>query len=72
MACFVYFIFGTAKDVNLGPTAVMSLLTAQFGHSAVKGDATYAIALAFVCGLVQIGMGLLHLGMLLMFSVSSD
>ena len=63
MACFVYCLLGTSKDVNLGPAAVMSLLTAEFGHSpAVHDDATYAIALSLVCGIFQIIMGCLHVG----------
>ena len=73
MACFVYFLLGTSKDVNLGPTAVMSLLTAEFGHSVVKDDATYAIALAFINGIIQIAMGIMSLGMEILFSsVSTD
>jgi len=62
MASFAYFFLGTSKDVNVGPTAVMSLLVAEFGHSVIRGDATYAIALAFINGLIQIAMGLLNLG----------
>ena len=62
MACFVYFLLGTSKDVNLGPAAVMSLLVAEFGHSVIHDDATYAIALSLVCGVFQIVMGILHAG----------
>ena len=58
-------LFGTSKDVNLGPAAVMSLLTAEFGHSMLEDDATYAIALAFICGIIQIIMGLVRIGKLL-------
>jgi sodium-independent sulfate anion transporter 11 len=64
MCCFVYALLGTSKDVNIGPAAVMSLLTAEFGHSMIKGDPTYAIALSLVCGVIQIVMGLLHIGFL--------
>jgi len=62
MACFVYCLLGTSKDVNLGPAAVMSLLTAEFGHSVIHDDATYAIALSLVCGVFQIVMGILQVG----------
>jgi len=62
MACFVYCLLGTSKDVNLGPAAVMSLLTAEFGHSVIHDDATYAIALSLVCGVFQIIMGILQVG----------
>lgn len=28
MGCFIYTVFGTSKDITLGPTAILSLLTA--------------------------------------------
>ena len=40
----------------------MSLLTAEFGHSMLEDDATYAIALAFICGIIQFIMGLVRIG----------
>lgn len=30
VGCFVYCFFGTSKDIQLGPTAIMSFLTAIF------------------------------------------
>lgn len=62
MAGFVYCLFGTSKDASLGPAAIMSLLTAEFGHSMIEGDPTYAIGLSLVSGLAQITMGFLHIG----------
>ena len=62
MGCFVYVFFGTAKDITLGPTAIMSLMTADFGASPVKHDATYAILLCLFSGIVQIVMGIFQLG----------
>jgi len=58
MGCFVYVLFGTSKDVNIGPTAVMSLMTATFA----RGSVTLAIVLSFCCGVLQIILGLLHIG----------
>lgn len=58
MGCFVYCFLGTSKDITLGPTAIMSLMTAEFAH----GDAVVAIILSFMCGLVQVFMGLFYLG----------
>src|SRR6218665_1102239 len=63
MTCvFIYIIFGTAKDVNLGPAAVLSLLVSKFAKSPIEGDATYAIALAMMTGIVQFVLGAFHLG----------
>ncbi|XP_071498153.1 sodium-independent sulfate anion transporter-like [Diadema antillarum] len=66
MGGFVYAIFGMAKDVSVGPTAIMSLLVSQYGTPLPEdeelNDPTYAILLAFFCGIFQIIMGVLHLG----------
>eukprot|EP00106_Octopus_bimaculoides_P019619 XP_014787061.1 PREDICTED: sodium-independent sulfate anion transporter-like [Octopus bimaculoides] len=67
MGCFVYCILGTAKDITLGPTAIMSLMTAAFGNSPINNDPTYAILLAFFCGIVQLLMGFFNLGILVNF-----
>ena len=61
MGVFVYLLLGTSPDVTFGPTAVMSLLTAEF-CSEVEDDARLAIMLTFICGVVQIIMGLLNIG----------
>lgn len=62
MGCFIYTFLGTSKDITLGPTAIMSLMTATFAMSPIKGDATYAIVLCLMTGVVQLVMGLLNLG----------
>ncbi|NWY71973.1 S2611 protein, partial [Erithacus rubecula] len=63
MGCFVYCVLGTAKDVTLGPTAIMSLLVSSYAcHEPVR-----AVLLAFLSGCIQLAMGLLHLGFLLDF-----
>lgn len=67
MGVFVYTILGTSKDITLGPTAIMSLMTAAFAASPVQNDPTYAIVLCLMCGAVQLLMGLLHLGILVNF-----
>lgn len=67
MGCFVYSIFGTAKDITLGPTAIMSLMTASFGSSPIQNDPTYALILTFIGGFVQLLMGLFNLGFLIRF-----
>lgn len=30
MGCFVYLIFGSAKDVTVGPTAIMALMVQKY------------------------------------------
>ncbi|XP_071814451.1 sodium-independent sulfate anion transporter-like isoform X2 [Apostichopus japonicus] len=67
MGGFVYMFLGMSKDITVGPTAIMSLLVAGYGEP--LGDAaddlndpTYAILLAFFCGIVQLFMGIFHLG----------
>lgn len=67
MGSFVYLVLGMSKDITVGPTAIMSLLVAQYGKP-LEGyddvhDPTYAILLAFFCGVFQILMGVFHLGM---------
>jgi len=68
MACFVYVIFGTSRDINLGPTAVMSLLVAEFAHSIPE----LAALLALISGLIQFAMGLFHVGEKLLYMCSTD
>lgn len=64
MGGFIYCFFGTSKDITLGPTAIMSLLVAEFAseRSPIHGDATYAILLTLISGLITLAMGLLNLG----------
>ena len=64
MGVFVYTFLGTSKDITLGPTAIMSLLIAEFASekSPIKDDPTYAIFLTFFTGLIQLVMGLLNMG----------
>ncbi|XP_072414897.1 sodium-independent sulfate anion transporter [Chiloscyllium punctatum] len=63
MGCFVYCLLGTSKDITLGPTAIMSLLVASYANH----DPVYAVLLAFLCGCIQLAMGILQLGFLVDF-----
>lgn len=58
MGCFIYCIFGTSKDITLGPTAIMSLLCSAY----IGGDPVFAVVLTLLCGIIQAGMALLRLG----------
>ncbi|CAD7084101.1 unnamed protein product [Hermetia illucens] len=63
MACFVYIIFGTSKDVTIGPTAILSLMLQQY----ISSNPDYAILLCFLSGCIILGCGLLNLGFLVRF-----
>ncbi len=65
MGCFVYMFFGTSKDVTLGPTAILSLLTFSLTSSCSSDEEARvpcAVALTFLSGLVQCALGILNLG----------
>ncbi|CAG5136681.1 unnamed protein product, partial [Candidula unifasciata] len=73
MGSFVYCFLGTSKDMTLGPTAIMGLLTGTFGTDLFpevpteQKDATMAITLTFMTGVIQLSMGILKLGILVSF-----
>ncbi|MGB0497861.1 MAG: SulP family inorganic anion transporter [Rubricella sp.] len=62
----IYAVFGTSRALAVGPVAVASLMTAAaVGELTAQGTAEYygaAIALAFLSGLMLLGMGFLRLG----------
>ncbi|KAK9739693.1 STAS domain [Popillia japonica] len=64
MGGFVYSVFGTCKDITIGPTALMALMTYQ---QIVNRSTDYAILLCFLSGIVQLLMSVLHLGVLVDF-----
>jgi SulP family sulfate permease len=67
----LYAIFGTSRQLAVGPTAVMSLLVAsEIGLMAQQGTSHYielAILLAMIVGFLQLLMGFLRLGFLINF-----
>ncbi|XP_064603383.1 sodium-independent sulfate anion transporter-like isoform X2 [Liolophura sinensis] len=67
MGCFLYIFLGTSKDITLGPTALMSLMTAAFAATPVAEDPTFAIILCLFCGIIQFTLGILKLGVLVNF-----
>lgn len=61
LGCFIYVIFGSCKDIPMGPTAIISLLTYQtVAH--LNAPVPHAILLCFIAGVVELIMGLFGLG----------
>ncbi|XP_055691983.1 sodium-independent sulfate anion transporter-like isoform X2 [Lutzomyia longipalpis] len=63
MGCFMYFIFGSCKDITIGPTAIMSLMVAHY----VTASPDYAVLSCFLSGIVIFLLGVLNLGFLVQF-----
>ena len=63
MGCFVYLIFGSCKDITVGPTAIMALLTSEHAD---KGPA-FVILLTFLSGIIIMVLGILKLGFVIDF-----
>lgn len=59
LGSFVYVLFGTVKEVSIGPTSLMSLLTLRYTYDKPK---EFVFILAFLCGIVELLMGVLQLG----------
>jgi len=67
----LYAIFGTSRQLAVGPVAMVSLLTAAgigaLNPSGVEEYLMYALTLAFLVGLIQFGMGVLRFGFIVNF-----
>jgi len=71
----IYALFATSKDVTIGPVAVMSLQTnsviesvkSQLGPDMNVRPEVIASALAFLCGIITLGLGLLRIGWVVEF-----
>ncbi|XP_063917419.1 sodium-independent sulfate anion transporter [Zophobas morio] len=61
---FTYVFFGTIKEVSIGPTSLMALLTFSYTEDL---PVEYVILLTFLCGCVEFLMGVLKLGFLVDF-----
>jgi sulfate permease, SulP family len=67
----LYALFGTSRQLAVGPVAMVSLLTAA-GISSLNPDSPeqyllYALTVAFLVGLIQVVMGVLKLGFVVNF-----
>eukprot|EP00042_Codosiga_hollandica_P051098 m.622128 g.622128 ORF g.622128 m.622128 type:complete len:305 (-) comp58217_c0_seq6:1618-2532(-) len=63
-----YMFLGTSKDITIGPTAIMSLITAStcVGPDG-KTSVEYAIFMSFFAGILQMILGIFRLGILIDF-----
>ncbi|KAG5882266.1 hypothetical protein JTB14_014963 [Gonioctena quinquepunctata] len=61
---FTYVFFGTVKEVSIGPTSLMSILTFSY---TVGRPVECAILLTFLAGCAELTMGILKLGFLVDF-----
>ncbi|KYN05699.1 Sodium-independent sulfate anion transporter [Cyphomyrmex costatus] len=59
---FLYIILGTTKEVSIGPSSLMSLLTLQYTRNMPQD---FVILLCFLTGCVEFLMGVLNLGLIL-------
>ncbi|XP_027850075.2 sodium-independent sulfate anion transporter-like isoform X2 [Aphis gossypii] len=61
---FIYMNFGTVKQVSMGPTSLMALLTYEYTKNLTP---QYVVLLTFMSGIVEMLMGLFKLGFLVDF-----
>ncbi|XP_046455001.1 sodium-independent sulfate anion transporter-like isoform X2 [Daphnia pulex] len=61
---FVYALLGSVRQITVGPTAVMAIMTHEY---TLKGGAPYAIVLSFLAGCIELMAGLLNLGWIMDF-----
>lgn len=61
--CFIYVLFGSSKDVPVGPTAIAALLVFQ----TARGSLEKTILLTFLTGIIEVLMGIFQLGFLIDF-----
>ncbi|XP_032596070.1 sodium-independent sulfate anion transporter isoform X2 [Drosophila grimshawi] len=63
MGGFIYIIFGTCKDITVGPTAILSMMM----YSHLNGNPDYAVLMCFLSGCIIVVLGLLNLGVLVRY-----
>jgi len=68
LGCFVYCLLGSTKDVTIGPTAIMAIMTGEvFSGDKEPYGIYYAPLLAFFTGVIVFICGNLRLGFLIDF-----
>ncbi|XP_076162728.1 sodium-independent sulfate anion transporter [Ptiloglossa arizonensis] len=64
VGAFVYIIFGTIREVSIGPSSLMSLLTVAYTRNM---PVDFIILFTFLAGCVELMMGVLRLGFIVDF-----
>ncbi|XP_076670762.1 sodium-independent sulfate anion transporter [Andrena cerasifolii] len=64
VGAFMYIIFGTIKEVSIGPSSLMSLLTLEYTKNM---PVDFVVLFCFLAGCVELIMGVLRLGFLVDF-----
>lgn len=64
MGSIVYMLLGTVKEVSIGPTSLMSIITVSYTFDK---PVEYPILMTFVCGCVEFLMGVFKLGFIVDF-----
>nr|XP_012233809.1 PREDICTED: sodium-independent sulfate anion transporter-like [Linepithema humile] len=64
MGGFLYIFFGTIREVSIGPSSLMALVTLQYTQNM---PVDFVILLCFLAGCVEFLMGLLNLGFMIDF-----
>lgn len=59
IGCFLYFFLGSNKAITIGPTAIMALMTHEYGY---HGNTDMATLLTFFTGVIVLLAGILQLG----------
>ncbi|RLU22501.1 hypothetical protein DMN91_004779 [Ooceraea biroi] len=57
---FVYIVFGTIREVSIGPSSLMALVTLQYIRDM---PLDFLVLLCFLAGCVELLMGILNLGL---------
>lgn len=65
MSCFVYIFLGSCKEITIGPTAMMAIMTNPF--VAENDNSDFAVLLCFLVGCVMVSVATLRLGFLVEF-----
>ncbi|KAH0945080.1 hypothetical protein HN011_004172 [Eciton burchellii] len=64
MGGFLYIIFGTIKEVSIGPSSLMALITLQYTRGM---PLDFMVLLCFLVGCIELLMGILNLGFIVDF-----
>lgn len=55
----IYMLLGTVREVSIGPTSLMSILTISYTY---EKPIEYVFIMTFICGCVEMTMGIFRLG----------